>query len=82
MEFSPGKSQVILNYVFNYDNDFYLSLQMNNGDNLLQGGGDWTNVIIPGNAQNSGFNHKILNITGNDDICPISATLQQNTPCY
>ena len=32
-------------------------LQMN-GHNLLQGGGDWTNVIIPGNAQNSGFNHK------------------------
>ena len=29
-----------------------------NGHNLLQGGGDWTNVIIPGNAQNSGFNHK------------------------
>ena len=59
MEFSPGKSQVILNYVFNYDNDFYLSLQMNDGHNLLQGGGDWTNVIIPGNAQNSGFNHKM-----------------------
>ena len=75
MEFSPGKSQVILNYVFNYDNDFYLSLQMNNGDNLLQGGGDWTNVIIPGNAQNSGFNHKILSIAGNDDIASISATL-------
>ena len=31
---------------------------MNDGHNLLQGGGDWTNVIIPGNAQNSGFNHK------------------------
>ena len=75
MEFSPGKSQVILNYVFNYDNDFYLSLQMNNGDNLLQGGGDWTNVIIPGNAQNSGFNHKILSIARNDDIASISATL-------
>lgn len=32
---------------------------MNDGHNLLQGGGDWTNVIIPGNAQNSGFNHKM-----------------------
>ena len=37
----------------------YLILQMNDGHNLLQGGGDWTNVIIPGNAQNSGFNHKM-----------------------
>lgn len=33
--------------------------KMNDGHNLLQGGGDWTNVIIPGNAQNSGFNHKM-----------------------
>ena len=32
---------------------------MNNGHNLIQGGGDWTNVIIPGDAQNSGFNHKM-----------------------
>ena len=40
------------------------ALQMN-GHNLLQGGGDWTNVIIPGNAQNSGFNHKMTyEVTG------------------
>ena len=32
---------------------------MNDGHNLLQGGGDWTNVIIPGEAQNPGFNHKM-----------------------
>ena len=32
---------------------------MNDGHDLLQGGGDWTNVIIPGNAQNPGFNHKM-----------------------
>jgi hypothetical protein len=31
---------------------------MTDGHNLLQGGGDWTNVIIPGDAQNAGFNHK------------------------
>ena len=49
-----------VNYkIFNDSNDFYLFLQMNDGHNLLQGGGDWTNVIIPGNAQNSGFNHKM-----------------------
>ena len=30
---------------------------MNNGPNLIQGGGDWTNVIIPGDAQNQKFNH-------------------------
>ena len=28
---------------------------MNNGPNLIQGGGDWTNVIIPGDAQNQKF---------------------------
>ena len=58
---------------------------MNDGHNLLQGGGDWTNVIIPGNAQNSGFNHIILSIAKNDDIGPISATMQQiatHTTCY
>ena len=44
---------VIILLVFMYP----FSLQMN-GHNLLQGGGDWTNVIIPGNAQSSGFNHK------------------------
>jgi len=31
--------------------------KMNNGPNLIQGGGDWTNVIIPGDAQNQKFNH-------------------------
>ena len=25
---------------------------------MLQGGGDWTNVIIPGNPHSMGFNHK------------------------
>ncbi len=27
-------------------------------DILLQGGGDWTNVIIPGDPRSSGFNHR------------------------
>jgi hypothetical protein len=25
---------------------------------LLQGGGDWTNVIIPGDSSSAGFNHR------------------------
>ena len=47
------------------------------GRNLLHGCGDWTNVIIPGNAQNYVIETGILSIAGIDDIGPISTTLQQ-----
>ena len=31
---------------------------MSGEDLLLTGGGDWTNVIIPGNLRSTGFNHR------------------------
>ena len=55
--------QKIAKFLKSYTNPillyFCFVLQMNDGHDLLQGGGDWTNVIIPGNAQNPGFNHKM-----------------------